>query len=79
MCIGKLAYSLARCPQSCPKRAAAPGTPQRRFVALPVLGACGEAIAEAGDDQPGSRAHSKHYGTNARMIPGFTIERRRTE
>lgn len=27
----------------------------------------------------GSRVHSTHYGTNARMIPGFTIETRRTE
>ena len=56
---------------SCPR--------QRRLVAPPVLGACTERVAEAGDGQPGSRAHSKHYGTNARTIPGFTAESRRTE
>ena len=32
--------------------------PSARLVALPVLGACAEPVAEAGDDQPGSRAPS---------------------
>ena len=53
--------------------------PSARLAALPVLGACEEPVAEAGDGKPGSRVHPEHYGTNARMIPGFTIERRRTE
>ena len=37
-----------------------------------------EPVAEAGDDQSGSRAHAKHCGTNARMIPRSTSEGRRT-
>ena len=44
-----------------------------------VLGARAEPVAEAGDGHQGSRVHPEHYGTNARMIPGFTIKRRRTE
>ena len=51
-----LAERAPRCPQSCPKRAVAPATRQRLLVALPVLGACAEPVAEAGDEQPGSRA-----------------------
>ena len=53
--------------------------PSARLVALPVLGASAEPVTEAGEGQPGSRVHPEHYGTDARMIPGFTTERRRTE
>ena len=35
---------------------------------LPVLGACAEPVAEAGDGQPGARGHPEHYGTYARMV-----------